>query len=735
MNVLEEALSNDPSTPSDERIANPIDGPKLSLRSFPLCSIWSKPIERRGCCCNYEHIKFFDVNKMFDNTGGIRVCFNAKSIYRGKIPRHITPEWKNRISLEQEMSVQSFNDILFRGFGWYRSLWSTPRNPHFLIRKILQVVSDCTDPNVTLGTLLRLRTCRRGIQRFKNILCNVDGVLVPLFLSFFGKEVVKIRDPSMSKKEIVYYPNTWEFFDSVLKCLLIGFVSDVFKQPEAETYYKRIKQIRQYVKGNVPKSGRAFSVEEISREFWFYKVACEGFDKFVSAPSDIFRLGLITQTRSSGLPPPQMRIEAYRKFFAIASKIPEQLTVLQKTELVLASRILMGELFQDETEAFRLFSRSVKNCKISLSTSADISVPQNEGGKIEACRRMIQERLPVKIINLHNGEPTGEYITQDDLLSSKYTPGEAMFYISLNDWFTDERPRMLCVRAVSVAGPGKYRIATVSDIRHATFLQPLAQILKKWVEAIDSSKAGMSAGNHMWEFFRRISSKHVHKVVEQGKTFHNLWLYSEDWEAATDSFSREATSIVLSEIMRILSIPEWYRKASINLLTSKRIVFLPELGCDIPTRFVSESGVLMGDPMTKIILQVSHSISRIITFKRLQFITKNSKFQEGLISHHAPGFKPTRWELRKSHSKQDLGSDGEVKPELKYKRITYTPEPLQKGGRVILHSNHSAEYKRQHYREVLGMDESPEPGPPSANMFASMRNMLRSTFITRKTKE
>jgi len=606
--------------------------PVLSTGTLPIVTLLRVPKGIRGSCsCDTDcfHVSFFELNSLKKPLESIEVCHNAPNIYDQYLPRFLTGREGKRRSFLEVKTGQELNDILFKGTYFWRSFWNG-RVAQQVVYEALQTATGLPRGS-TLGALLAGPCIERGLRLLRNALTNVDGVLVPFYLSFQGDKAV----------------NRWAFFDRMAAGLVRGFVHDtVLTDPNAVTYYERVKKTRNLIKDLGFKEAIALARDSIPDDLWFFREVVRAASGGMN-PAVAKVLALNTQTRSIGLPPPQMRVAAYRKFYAVASSVPEPLPQVELEEVVRGAREVCNSIAPDRESLIRVMLRAQLEEKISLSSSAELDVIQSEGGKLEAARRLIQAVLPQEVIDLYTGAGTGVFITRADLEGGTRTPGEVVFMNSIQK-FRDkvDLERLYLVRAIAVAAPGKYRIATASALEHAALLQPLAHVLKVCVAELESTRAGMTAGNHLWEFYSRIRGTDIQVAsTEEVPISRELWFSSEDWEAASDSLRRDSSAAALMVLGRRFGLPDYYLRLCAEVLTHPRIVSMPaNLPEDIPRVFISTSGVLMGDPATKIILQMSHNICRWSAWGRLQAFTKQSSLLRGFAPEREPG--PTSsWEV------------------------------------------------------------------------------------------
>jgi hypothetical protein len=267
---------------------------------------------------------------------------------------------------------------------------------------------------------------------------------------------------------------------------------------------------------------------------------------------------------------------------------------------------------QEKREKF--FSSVVKSAKISLLDSGEFFTNTNDGGKLEASRRVLRLNPRIEEIDLQTGRATGKILTQDSPI------GERLFHWACgrfqNRQKVYENNSMSC-RISLVAELGKYRTITVSSLQHAILLHPLSHMGLTLLEAFPSSESGIGAANHAWNFFKRLSHKNPSASFIFNKDIETS-VMSTDWSQATDYCDPYIAGAMLNRFLTKMGVPLWYTQTALFALTGPRQVeTLDRNGC--PTeKFYTSRGVLMGDPVTKVVLHLHHLVGRRIAGLLLQ---------------------------------------------------------------------------------------------------------------------
>jgi len=178
-----------------------------------------------------------------------------------------------------------------------------------------------------------------------------------------------------------------------------------------------------------------------------------------------------------------------------------------------------------------------------------------------------------------------------------------------------------------VAELGKYRTITVSCLQHAVLLHPFSHMGIKILEAIPSSESGVGAANQAWNFFKRLSHKNPSASFIFNENIETS-VVSTDWEEATNYSDPYIAGAMLNRLCSLLGVPKWYRETMLFALTAPRQVeTLDRNQCPV-SLFYTKRGVLMGDPVTKVVLHLYHLIGGKIAGLLLQDVFKDNILED-----------------------------------------------------------------------------------------------------------
>jgi len=337
---------------------------------------------------------------------------------------------------------------------------------------------------------------------------------------------------------------------------------------------------------------------------------------------------ILSQTRASGVPPRSL----YDKTLAKTKEIlttPSSRELLEFIEspLKVATDHFYSDLLtrlggEGSREGF--FESVVKESKISLSDSGEFFTNTNDGGKLEASRLVLTSNPEIPEIDLNTGLKTGKVLTKDSPI------GERLFHWACG-MFTDRskiyNKNCMSCRISLVAELGKYRTITVSTLQHALLLHPMSHMGLKIVGAMPTSESGIGAANHAWNFFKRMSHKNPSASFIFNEDIQTS-VFSTDWSSATDYCDPLIAGAMLNRLLEALGVPKWYRETVLFALTGPRQVETIDRNGVPIEKFFTSRGVLMGDPVTKMVLHLHHLIGARIAGNLLFDIFKDNILDE-----------------------------------------------------------------------------------------------------------
>jgi hypothetical protein len=572
------------------------------------CTI--RPVWLTPCPCKDRHSSFSHFCRAIidpslrkgEPVPQIEVCWNTINLWESRLPRELTGCDKN-IHFSDLPSMWHVHKVLYQGTHWFRRLMRKDGSHSDLNGKaVLRLIAGlpfCGREEV--WQLLRLKPTPSGLMKLRNILSTVDGLLMQLILSFPMWEVFL----------------DWKRIDQVINCLVCQLLPDYFRNeiPEKPSAYQKIKRLRNAIKelGFNP-IGDIKSID-IPREMSFFKVITD-FMSDRKTPIDMYRVMVMSQTRAAGVPPRSVYLESLKKIKATLTERPDPARY-ERVKYYVADAIdeihqEMVESLGSESQAEHFWTRVINRAKISLSDSGEFFTNSQSGGKLEAARKVLSKEPNIREINLETGAFTGNVLTSNDPV------GIRLFHWALSHFLDRKKvydTNVMSVRISLVAELGKWRAITVSHLAHAITLHVLSHVLLEYIKEVPSSRSGVGAANHAWNFFKRLSHKNPAGNFIFGDK--DVYLFSTDWEEATDFCDHLVAQAMINRLCYRVGIPTWYRQTCVFALCAPRQV--EEMDEDkVLSRYFTTRGELMGDPVVKVILHCYHLVARYAAVKQMR---------------------------------------------------------------------------------------------------------------------
>jgi hypothetical protein len=575
----------------------------LATSSLP-CTATLRKKYCQKCSCGLNHRSFQDFCKEVidpclrkdENVPKINICWDATNLWEEKLPRELT-KLDKRVKFESMPSIWHAQTVLYEGTYWFRRLMrkdDTGRvNPNGVaILRLISGLRGFSGPEPVYKIVNR-KIDRNGLHKLQNILATVDGLIMQLVLSF------PMWDELLD----------WRRIDQVTSCLICLLLPDYFRGDAKElSSFEKIKKLRKAIKEMGFNPIGDISSIEIPREISFMKVITN-FLSDRKTPIDMYRISLLSQTRASGVPPRSVYLKTLKEIKVVLTTPPDR-DLYDRVKVYIADGIDM--LHQEVVESIggegnseRFWTSVINKAKISLSDSGEFFTSSESGGKLEAARKILAENKEIKELNLESGLPTGRV-----LIPGIDQPGECLFHWACGQ-FSDRKTvydrNVMSVRVSLVAELGKYRAITVSHLGHAMMLHVLSHVLLEYLTVIPSSRSGVGAANHAWNFFKRLSHKNPAANFIFGDK--DTYLFSTDWKDATNYCDHAVAQAMINRLCYNVGIPTWYRQTAMFALCAPRQVEEMDEN-KILSRYFTTRGELMGDPVVKVILHCYHLVAR-----------------------------------------------------------------------------------------------------------------------------
>jgi len=521
---------------------------------------------------------------------------------------------------------------------WGRALWTYAADKESvyhsfsvnLKRRILSLLSGKPDPLVPKGLREQVLADPEGLRskksralRFIELLKTVDGIFLQRFLAY---------------PEEVW---TWKKYDHFILQGISLLIGDEFLDGglteigiKLTTSYTQLKRCRKTFKLHAHRGTlNEFVPGYLDSNDWtkyFFGQLYERVAK-LEGTRYVFVMGLLSQTRGAGRPPPLVTLQSKDSFLEAVCTAPEQVTPTQEKLVLAALDKVLKDLPQ---EAFTGLSTKAR---ITVSTSASWEKTRKEGGTAEAIREVLESYSvdsPVPIRDLDTG----------NIVGSKGpwgfdTVGEFVFWASL-DYILRTPPEYLRYLFLTVVQePGKARTVT-KGMACLKIVLDLVNKICSWPlkKGIESSTSGMGRSHHAWNFFIRMMSDEMKDdlfrvrerqeevfegYVERTDTFEDFYVSSTDYKEATDRMSLRFAKTAGNAWMVKCGVPPFLRGV-VNMVcyAPRTIVFA---GTDGLSRHGEPStlgenlreakmvrGIPMGDPLTKVVLHLANICIRTI---------------------------------------------------------------------------------------------------------------------------
>jgi len=492
-------------------------------------------------------------------------------------------------------------------------------------------------------------------QRLIEVLKTVDGLFLQRFLSY---------------PEEIW---TWEKYDMFVIQAISIFLTDEFIDGEISvhsldnerTHYEQIKSARKKFKlvshkdecsgiselGDIPRW-----ISSYYRKTWKRALRHEGYQRLYTA-------GTLSQTRGSGTPPPLVVLRSKRKFLLSVSELPPVVSATQSSLLSVA----MDEVIREVPD--HVFTGLSTKARVTITGSACWEETRKDGGTAQAILDLMKkyDDLSIPIRDLATGNVI-EWRPRDAFESI----GTAIFWACLDEVLNMNPETLREVHLTIVREPGKARVVTKGHAALKIVLDTISKIcswpLKK---GFKSSESGMGKAHHGWNLFKDFSSEEInelmfkedrarrvedilHDHIDRTTFWEDIFFASTDYQEATDRLVHQIARLIGLKWMKRCGIPAILQGIVCAVCFTPRKVFFSATGAlkdiglplegDKHVLFLNR-GVLMGDPLTKVILHFTNILSRkigsgIATNDLLRAFPNGSEayqaFQEGMSAAPIP---------------------------------------------------------------------------------------------------
>lgn len=488
-------------------------------------------------------------------------------------------------------------------------------------------------------------------KRLLDVLCTVDGIFLQRFLSFPEEEW------------------SWEKFDRFTIVNIDALLSDEFldfrlKDNVFETvvpFYSLLKKMRKGFKGG---SHRNNLQEHLDHSYhpWLeqWRPIHEQVERVKGDTPEYLRLvGILSQTRGCGKPPPIVTLQTKKDTLLLLS---EPMKPLEKSKRAIISSCV-DQVMKDIPE--EALTGLGTHAIIRVTTAACWESTVGEGGTANAINNIVWDGTTgrkCKVLDLQ----TGKVIQWKDFHDC--TVGEYIFWRSLEEVLGTEPETLGRVRLVMVEDPGKARTVTKGSACLKVIYDVVNKLCARVItKGIESSRSGMEKSNHAWQMYKmffnqehcadsfKIRAKTVleerhdreQEVVET--VYEELFSGNTDYSSATDQFHFEIADMIGTAVMRKVGIPKMLIGIVRRISFQPRKIFFngdgplgkigtPEKGVDGAKEenlrsVMSQRGLLMGDPLTKVILHMVNICVRTFSRDAEKGIFSSHVTNENVFSH------------------------------------------------------------------------------------------------------
>jgi hypothetical protein len=339
----------------------------------------------------------------------------------------------------------------------------------------------------------------------------------------------------------------------------------------------------------------------------------------------LYLAGTRAQTRGAGKPPLLENLRSKIKFLKTVS-IPD---TLSDTALMIVRMSMAKEL---EKLPDHIFTGLRTKARVTVNANSSWEKTQAEAGTLAAVQEFCQSRAlgdKAMIYDLDTGKP-------ERYLEDSATAGEYIFWRALEEvlWLTTEQRRDAML--VVVDEPGKSRSITKTRACIKIVLDLVNKICAIPLEkGFDSSQSGMRAAHHAWNQFKSFETKDYDDILFSVETtsrqdfadfamirkiYKRVFVTSTDYETATDFLSHKVAREIGVQWMSKCGIPRVLQGLVCEIAYGPRNIHFygnMEIGVSVDSeknlrKIQTQRGVLMGDPLTKIVLHFVNIVARSI---------------------------------------------------------------------------------------------------------------------------
>jgi len=524
-----------------------------------------------------------------------------------------------------------------------------------LIRRIKHFLKGKQDPIYSRKVLAKLgrkdnpRLQEARATRFMEMLKTVDGIFTKRYLC----NPYEAWTWNKYDKYTLWNINwllTDEFFD--------GIISD--EEVEIPTSYESLKALRGKLKyfGHTEASQetlRGYS-REVPQWLHSYHIVFQQI-KRADRVDYITSVNYLTQTRGCGTPPPLVILKSKIKFLKTISSEPAKQSAIRNRFVRAAVEGVIHDIPQHH------FTGLATKARISVTSAATFENLKREYGTIQAVQDLLLNgvtSIKAKIIDLNTGRFDGWINIQPE-------PATYIFWRCLEFVMATPLDELKVAYTTMVREPAKARTVTKARACLKVVLDVVSKICAYPLsKGVPSSTSGMKQSNQGWNFFKDMHNENLRRlvygdpnreVVEKSmdsvtytETYRPLFASSTDYEEATDAFDHQVARILGNKWMVQCGLPAILRGiVNATCYNTRKVIFMAKgplrtIGHEHSENeryVILRKGVLMGDPLTKVILHLLNASVRYSSknIDNFEFIGKISNRQDAICNLAKEMFK------------------------------------------------------------------------------------------------
>jgi hypothetical protein len=331
-------------------------------------------------------------------------------------------------------------------------------------------------------------------------------------------------------------------------------------------------------------------------------------------------MSIASQARGCGTPPPLVILQSKLKFIEVVTENSPPISETKRGLIAWAIDKII-ELIPDAALTGLQTRASVR-----ATASACFELNREEGGTAQQInnlcwRRSIGQNVPVR--DLWTGEIQSWECSQLEI-------GEYIFYACLEEVLSMDPEKLRELKLLVVRDPGKGRAITKGHACLKIVLDVVNKLCAKVLaKSFESSHSGMEKSNHMWGLFQSFFTNEMKDVIfhpekvekndmGNGETlvttlFSMVYALSTDYDDATNFFDLTIGKKISVAMMRKCGIPSLLIGIVIATSFTKRRVLYSSYGImkHVGEKYDEDQnsihlskGLMMGDPLTKVILHL-----------------------------------------------------------------------------------------------------------------------------------